>query len=107
MAWSNGTGAAPSDPIGAALDAARTVLAEVAHRGMAHLPASFGDRLGRAASGLTSLGLRRAGEAVTAFAGAVGPDPDERAVGRWVEAYLRVAVAISQRGWLRKASRAP
>ncbi|WP_344407325.1 hypothetical protein, partial [Dactylosporangium fulvum] len=91
-------GAAPEpDPIVAALDGARTVLAEVPHRGLAHLPATYGGRLRNAAEALDAAGLRRAGEALTVFGALIGPDPGEPAVRGWVDAYLRIAVAADLR----------
>ncbi|RZU76657.1 hypothetical protein EV384_5324 [Micromonospora kangleipakensis] len=84
------------DPGGlaAALEDGRTLLTNVAHQGLLHLPATYPDRLRGAARGLTRLGLHRVAAAVEYFAATLGPDPGEVAVRAWVDAYLRVDVAL-------------
>jgi hypothetical protein len=82
------------DPFAGALGTARDLLAEVPHRGLVHLPATYGGRLRTAAATLTAMGLRRVGDGLTGFAATLGPDPGETAIQAWVDAYLRVIVAL-------------
>ncbi|GAA2374853.1 hypothetical protein Cme02nite_04200 [Catellatospora methionotrophica] len=83
-----------ADPLAAALTTARDVLAEVPHRGLRHLPPGFAARLATAAQRLGSLGLRRAGDGLTTFGGLLDGDPGEAAEQAWVDAYLRVDLAL-------------
>lgn len=78
----------------AVLQESRTLLTTVAHQGLLHLPATYPDRLIGAARELTKVGLRRVASAVHGFAGTLGADPGEEAVQAWVDAYLRVEVAL-------------
>lgn len=80
-------------PLAAALLGARGLLAEAAHHGLAHLPPTYGDRLAAAARRLAGVGLHRVAGAVTAFA-SVRSDPGEAAEQAWVDAYLRVEIAL-------------
>ncbi|MFG2039581.1 hypothetical protein [Dactylosporangium sp. NPDC048998] len=80
------------DPLRAAVDRAVRVLADVPHRGLRHLPPSFGDRLRDTRDELLRAGLHRAGAAVGAFRDALGPDPGEVAVAAWVDAHLRLTI---------------
>lgn len=84
------TAAGFDDPIDAAVDGAVSVLAEVAHRGLDHLPPTFGPRASAAAAELAGAGLRRAAEAVEEFARTL-------TVEAWVAAYLRLAVTADLR----------
>ncbi|MDR7279874.1 hypothetical protein [Catenuloplanes atrovinosus] len=90
-------GVIPSDPLADALTQAEGVLAEAAHRGLAHLPASFPDRLRAEATALTGLGLRRAADAIRHLADSLGPDPSDAAVTSWVDAALFVSTALELR----------
>ena len=90
-------GVIPSDPLADALTQAGGLLAEGAHRGLAHLPASFAERLRAEAATLTGLGLRRVADALDGLAGALGPDPSDSAVESWVDAALFVATASELR----------
>lgn len=81
-------------PLVAALQESRTLLTNVAHQGLLHLPTTYPDRLLGAARELTTVGLRRVASAVDGFAGTLGADPGEDAVRAWVDAYLRVEVAL-------------
>ncbi|WP_433059280.1 SWIM zinc finger family protein [Dactylosporangium sp. CS-033363] len=74
-----------ADPIRAALDHALATLAEVPHRGMRHLPPTFGDRLRTARDRLIGVGLYKAAEAVHKF----GETNRQEA---WVEAHIRLSV---------------
>ncbi|MEV4495688.1 hypothetical protein AB0J84_08295 [Micromonospora arborensis] len=69
------------------------LLAEVAHRGFAHLPTTFTDRLRGSAHTLSTVGLPRISDAVERFAGTLGPDRGEEAARAWVDAYLRLSLA--------------
>jgi hypothetical protein len=89
--------ASQADPLGIALDEAVTLLAEVAHRGLRHTPATMGDRLRSVGGRLTTLGMRRAGAGVESFAALLGPDPGDPAVSAWVDAYLRICLAAELR----------
>ncbi|MEV4568564.1 SWIM zinc finger family protein [Nonomuraea sp. NPDC049419] len=77
----------PSDPLTAVLTDTRALLAEAAHHGLAHLPPTYDDRLATAARRLTTFGLHRISGAVTAFA-------TETAEQTWIDAYLRLEVAL-------------
>ncbi|WP_033339361.1 hypothetical protein [Catenuloplanes japonicus] len=90
-------GAIPSDPLADALTQAAGLLAEGAHRGLAHLPSSFPERLRAEATTLTGLGLRRVADAVRGFADSLGPDPSDAAVESWLDASLYVGTALEQR----------
>jgi hypothetical protein len=82
-----------SDPLGHALEEALALLAEVAHRGLVHTSPTMAGRLRQAADRLARVGLRRAGDATSALAGLLGPDPGERAIEAWVDAFLRVSLS--------------
>ncbi|GAB7049150.1 hypothetical protein [Catenuloplanes indicus] len=90
-------GTIPSDPLAEALAQTQGLLAEAAHRGLAHLPASFRERLGAEATVLTGFGLRRVADAVRGFADSLGPDPSDAAVESWVDAALHVGTALELR----------
>jgi hypothetical protein len=85
--------APPSDLLSQALDEALSLLSEVAHRGLRHVPATMGTRLRAAGRRLSTLGLRHASAAVEQLASSLGPDPDDRAVTAWADAYLRTCLA--------------
>ncbi|MEU8820735.1 hypothetical protein [Actinoplanes sp. NPDC048796] len=81
-----------TDPLGRAVVDALELLAEVAHRGLLHLPSSMGGRLRGAAERLETVGLRQAGAAVSALVARLGPDPGDEAFEVWADAYLRVGL---------------
>jgi hypothetical protein len=83
--------------LGQALDEALALLAEVAHRGLLHLPSSMAGRLRGAGERLGRVGLRRVGESVTVLSGLLGPDPGDAAVEAWADAYLRASTAADLR----------
>ncbi|RKR86856.1 hypothetical protein BDK92_1124 [Micromonospora pisi] len=94
----SGTAVAEIEPNGpdALADTVREqleLLAEVAHRGLAHLPTTFTDRLRGSAHTLSTMGMRRIGDAVARFAETLGPDRGEEAARAWVDAYLRLSLA--------------
>ncbi|GID72389.1 hypothetical protein Ade02nite_10300 [Paractinoplanes deccanensis] len=80
------------DPLGQAVTEALGLLAEVAHRGLLHLPSPMSGRLRDAAKRLDAARLRRAGAALTGLAARLGPDPGDEAVEAWADAYLRVSL---------------
>ncbi|MFI7107424.1 hypothetical protein ACIBK9_14015 [Nonomuraea sp. NPDC050227] len=82
------------DPLTAVLIDTRGLLAEAAHHGLSHLPPTYDARLGTAARRLTTLGLHRIARAVTAFAAARAQDSGDAAEQTWVDAYLRLEVAL-------------
>ena len=75
-----------------ALDEAFQLSAEVAHRGLRHLPASFSNRVDRAASALRVVGLYRAAEALAKLGGALQSGQREAATSAWVDAHIRLVV---------------
>jgi hypothetical protein len=81
------------DVLAAAVEFARDVLAEAAHRGLAHLPAAYADRLGEARSTLARVGLHRVASALDEVSARLSPDPGVETVNAWVDAYLRVSLA--------------
>jgi len=89
-------GASP-EPFQDALDGALALLAEVPHRGLRHLPPTFGDRLRDAGDALARTGLHRAATALAAFRAAIGPDPGDPAVQAWTDAYLRLSITADLR----------
>jgi hypothetical protein len=97
-------GEAEVDALTAALDPAIALLAEVAHRGLRHLPVGFPDRLRAAGNALARVGLHPCAEAVRGLAAAVerdrtvGPGPaGDAAVAAWVDAQIRLSVAADLR----------
>ncbi|GII02794.1 hypothetical protein [Planobispora takensis] len=88
------TDAPPREPLAAALTDTRDLLAEAPHRGLNHLPPTYGGRLADAAHRLTALGLHRVAQAVTAFAATLTGDRDQRTEHAWVDAYLRLEIAL-------------
>ncbi|MFF5077226.1 hypothetical protein ACFY36_09250 [Actinoplanes sp. NPDC000266] len=80
------------DPLGLAVMDAVGLLAEVAHRGLLHLPSPMTGRLRDAAKRLETVGLRQAGAAISALAARLGPDPGDDAVEAWADAYLRLGL---------------
>lgn len=82
-----------ADPLGGAVAEARGVLADMAHAGLAHLPASSADRLRGARDAVACVGLRRVAAALDELAARLGPDPGSAATQAWVDAYLRVGLA--------------
>ncbi|WP_433724441.1 hypothetical protein ACQP2Y_03260 [Actinoplanes sp. CA-051413] len=86
-----------TDAIGLALDEAAALLAELAHVGLQHAPATMPGRLRLAVGRLRRAGLRQVAETVEALAGRLGPDPGDAAVAAWVDAHLRVNLAADMR----------
>ncbi|MEU7746806.1 hypothetical protein [Nonomuraea sp. NPDC049158] len=82
------------DPLTAVLIDTRGLLAEAAHHGLSHLPPTYDARLDTAARRLTTLGLHRIAQAVTAFAAARSQDSGEAVEQTWIDAYLRLEVAL-------------
>ncbi|MFG1606743.1 hypothetical protein [Actinoplanes sp. NPDC049265] len=85
--------APPADPLAQVIDEAVALLAEVAHRGLRHVPSTMGTRLHATAGRLSKLGLRHAAAAVEGLSDLLGPDPGDPAVSAWVDAYLRTSLA--------------
>jgi hypothetical protein len=88
---------AATDPLTGALESATALLAEAAHRGLRHLPATFADRLRGAAAALDRVGLRRSGASVAGVAATLGPDPGPPAVTAWADALVRLLVTTDCR----------
>jgi hypothetical protein len=95
--------AAVTDPLGAALDEGLALLADLAHRGLRHAPASIDERLRRGADDLGRVGLARCAQTVRDLATVLAPqrvaappsgadDESRSAVDAWVDAYLRLSV---------------
>ncbi|MFG3441973.1 hypothetical protein ACGF0J_32410 [Nonomuraea sp. NPDC047897] len=81
-------------PLTSVLIDTRGLLAEAAHHGLSHLPPTYDARLDTAARRLTTLGLHRIAQAVTAFAAARFQDSGEAVEQTWIDAYLRLEVAL-------------
>ncbi|GAB3260750.1 hypothetical protein [Kineosporia babensis] len=77
------------DVLHQALDETAALLAEIAHRGMGHLPPTMTDRLQTAAGMLRTAGL----VAVAADVQQLVSTPPHQAVDVWANAYLRVSLA--------------
>ncbi|MFI1990663.1 hypothetical protein [Actinoplanes sp. NPDC020271] len=93
----DGSAQAPTDALGLALDDALSLLAELAHRGLQHAPATMTTRLKETAARLRALGMSRAAEAVDTLAARFGTDPGGAAVTAWVDAHLRLSLAADLR----------
>ncbi|MEV4351102.1 hypothetical protein AB0J83_42135 [Actinoplanes sp. NPDC049596] len=81
-----------TDPLGLAVTEAHGLLAEVAHRGLLHLPSPMTGRLRDAGKRLEAVGLRRAGADLAVLAARLAPDPGDDAAEAWADAYLRVSL---------------
>lgn len=91
-------GAAPlPDRLTAAIEGAFAVLAELAHRGARHLPASFADRLESTAGRLDSAGLGRCAADVRELSRLLGPDPGRAAFEAWADAAIRLITTAELR----------
>ncbi|GIH23294.1 hypothetical protein Aph01nite_16040 [Acrocarpospora phusangensis] len=88
------TEAAHPDPLTTALIDTRSLLAEATHHGLSHLPPTYDTRLTTAAHHLTTLGLHRIAHAVTTFATTRTHNSDETTEQTWIDAYLRLDVAL-------------
>ena len=86
-----------TDAMGLALEEAAALIAELAHAGLHHAPATMPGRMRAAARRLRRAGLRRVAETVEVLAGRLGPDPGDAAVAAWVDAHLRVSLAAEMR----------
>ncbi|GAA4926685.1 hypothetical protein [Actinoplanes utahensis] len=86
-------GEAVTDPLAAVVAAARDVLAEAAHSGLAHLPPGYRERLETARTDLARAGLHRVASALGGFAARLSPDPGMETANAWADAYLRVSLA--------------
>ncbi|SDT79764.1 hypothetical protein [Actinoplanes derwentensis] len=82
-----------TDVLAAVVAAAREVLAEAAHSGLAHLPPAYAERLGTARGSLAGAGLHRVASAFGELAARISPDPGIETAQAWVDAYLRVSLA--------------
>jgi hypothetical protein len=88
--WDGGDG---TEVLAAAVAAARDVLAEAAHSGLAHLPPAYVNRLGNARNVLARVGLHRVASALDEVSARLSPDPGFDAANAWADAYLRVSLA--------------
>ncbi|WP_026404757.1 hypothetical protein [Actinomadura rifamycini] len=87
----------PPDPLAAVLDAALEATAEAAHRGLAHAPPTFRDRLARRAGDLRGAGLRAAADALDGFAAALGGDDRDATARAWATAHIRLLATAELR----------
>lgn len=92
----DGAGLAP-DPLTAAIEGAFELLAEMAHRGARHLPASFGTRLDTTAGRLESAGLGRCAADLRGLNRTLGPDPRRAAFDAWADAAIRLITTAELR----------
>lgn len=82
-----------TDPIAEALESARRLLDEAAHRGLRHVRGPWLDEREATRARLDELGLGRCAAALAAVGAGPGPaEPD--AAGAWLDASLRVALAL-------------
>jgi hypothetical protein len=82
----------PVDELAAAVGGALSLLAEAAHRGVRHVPASFPERLRAASQALSRVGLRGCARALAALAATLAPNPGTKTVQAWVDAQIRLLV---------------
>ena len=80
------------DELVAALDEALGLSAEVAHRGLRHLPATFASRIDRAVSALRVVGLKRAAEGMAHLGGVLQSGRLDVATNAWMDAHIRLMV---------------
>jgi|GEM_PF-576939 len=92
----DGAGLIP-DPLTAAIEGAFELLAEMAHRGARHLPASFGTRLDTTAGRLESAGLGRCAADLRGLNRTLGPDPQRAAFDAWADAAIRLITTAELR----------
>ncbi|GIE82868.1 hypothetical protein Aph02nite_88180 [Actinoplanes philippinensis] len=82
-----------TDVLAEAVAAARDLLAEAAHSGLAHLPPTFAARLSSTRGLLARVGLHRVASALDEVSAKLSPDPGIDAANAWADAYLRVSLA--------------
>ncbi|WP_131742977.1 hypothetical protein [Actinomadura roseirufa] len=87
----------PPDPLGAVLDAALAVCAEVAHHGVLHVRPGLRDRVTAAAADLARSGLTAAAEATTRLADALHGDDPRRTAEIWADTCLRLTITAELR----------
>lgn len=80
------------DELVAALDEALGLSAEVAHRGLRHLPATFASRIDHAVSALRVVGLKRAAEGMAHLGGVLQSGRLDVATNAWMDAHIRLMV---------------
>ncbi|MBE1537229.1 hypothetical protein [Actinomadura algeriensis] len=85
------------DALAATIDAALEVTAEAAHRGLAHAPPTFRDRVARAAGDLRGAGLRAAADTLADLAAALGGDDAPAAARAWATAQIRLLTTAELR----------
>ncbi len=78
------------DPLAEAINSALALLAEMAHQGIRHLPATFAARLKTTAGTLNAAGLSRPAADLRVLARTLGPDPGDAAVAAWADAEIRL-----------------
>ncbi|WP_242907061.1 hypothetical protein [Actinomadura terrae] len=78
------------DPLGAVLDTALAACAEIAHRGLRHVPPGLGGRVSHAADDLARTGLRTAAETLTNLAATLTGDDPQASVQAWADATIRL-----------------
>ncbi|HWS34364.1 MAG TPA: hypothetical protein VN408_16685, partial [Actinoplanes sp.] len=82
-----------TDVLVAVVAAARELLAEAVHGGLAHLPPAYPERLAATRGSLARAGLHRMASAIDGLAARLSPDPGIETAEAWVDAYLRVSLA--------------
>ncbi|MBT2211626.1 hypothetical protein [Actinomadura sp. NEAU-AAG7] len=85
------------DPLGAVLDTALAACAEIAHRGLRHLPPGLSDRVARAGDDLARAGLHAAAGTLARLAAALTGDDPRAAVRAWADACVRLTVTAELR----------
>ncbi|WP_329521279.1 hypothetical protein [Spirillospora sp. NBC_01491] len=93
----DGLGARAADPLEEALEAALGVCADLAHRGLTHVPAGVRARLGQARGTLERVGLRAAAGVLERLAATLDGDDPRRAAESWVDAQIRLVTTAELR----------
>ncbi len=88
----NSDGTVPEDALTGAIDEAIQLSAEVAHRGLRHLPATFSNRIDRGASRLRTVGLRRAADALARLSTGLQTSASESLTSIWIDTHIRLLI---------------
>lgn len=91
-----GTALPHQDPLAATLASALSLTAEVPHRGRRHLPPTWYDRAAETSTALRRVGLRAAGESLTALHRQLVTANDSAALALWADAHLRLLITTEQ-----------
>ena len=84
--------AAPEEALVGAIDEAIGLSAEVAHRGVRHLPATFSERVERTCSRLRTVGMRQTADALHRLGATVQAGTTQRASSEWLDTHIRLLI---------------